>query len=144
MIKKTITYTDYDGNEVTEDYYFNISKAELIEIEASEGDGYGEKFKKMVDEKDIPLMMKTFKSLILNSIGIKAEDGKHFRKPEGYAEDFACSEAYSVLFSELCTDATAATAFIAGILPLDAQQRKEFLEQAKEAQSKVSELPENT
>ena len=139
MLKKTITYEDYNGNQVTEDFYFNLNKAEIIEMEASEGEGYGEMLKKIAEEKNIPLMMKTFKSFILKSVGIKSEDGKHFRKSPEIVADFESSEAYSVLFSELCTDASAATAFIAGILPLDANQKKEFFEKAKN-----TELPSNT
>lgn len=137
MLKKTITYTDYDGNERTEDYWFHLNKVDVMEMEASEDGGYSEMLKKMVEEKNVPLMMKTFKTLILKSVGIKSEDGKHFRKPEGYAEDFASTEAYSVLFAELCTNAESAISFISGILPLDAQQRKELM-------SKVTELPAET
>ena len=131
MLKKEITYTDYDGNEVTETFYFNINKAELIEMEMHDGGGYGDRLKKIAEEKNIPLMMETFKSLILKSVGIKSEDGKFFRKPAGYAEDFESSEAYSVLFSELLTNADAATAFISGILPLTDDQRKDLVNQAK-------------
>lgn len=131
MLKKTITYTDYDGNERTEDYYFHLNQAEIIEMEASEDGGFGEMLKKIVEEKNVPLMMKTFKTLIVKSVGIKSEDGKHFRKPDGYGEDFVSSEAYSVLFSDLCTNAEEATAFISGILPLNDAQRKEMLEKAK-------------
>ena len=138
MLKKTITYTDFNGNEVTEDFYFNFTKAEVIEMEASAEGGYGEMIKKIAEEKNVSLMMKTFKEFILNSVGVKSEDGKRFRKSKEYTEEFASSEAYSVLFTELCTDADAATAFISGIFPLDADQRKQFLEQAK-----VTGLPEN-
>ena len=137
MIKKTITYTDYDGNEVTEDYYFHLNKAEVIEMEASEDGAFSETLKRIAEEKNATLMMKTFKTLILKSVGIKSEDGKHFRKPEGFAEDFESSEAYSALFSELCTNVDEATRFISGILPLDAKQREEIM-------SKVSSLPAET
>lgn len=139
MLKKTITYTDYNGNECTEDFYFHLNKAELIEMEASENGGYGDMLKKMVEEQNIPLMMKIMKTLIIKSVGIKSEDGKHFKKPASYVEDFEYSEAYSVLFTELCTDAEAATAFISGILPLDDSQRNDLIEKAK-----VASLPENT
>lgn len=131
MLKKTLTYEDYNGNTVTEDYYFNLNKAEVIEMEASADGGYGEMLKKIVEEKNVSLMMTTFKTLILKSVGIKSEDGKHFRKSPEIAADFESSEAYSALFSELCTNAEAATAFIAGILPIDATQRKDLLEKAK-------------
>ena len=138
MLKKTLTYEDYNGNAVTEDYYFNLNKAEVIEMEASAEGGYGEMLKKIVEEKNVSLMMTTFKTLILKSVGIKSEDGKHFRKSPEIAADFESSEAYSALFSELCTSAEAATAFIAGILPIDAAQRKDLLEKAKN-----TELPSN-
>lgn len=138
MLKKTITYEDYNGNTITEDFYFNLSKAEVIEMEASTTGGYGEMLKKIVEEKNIPLMMTTFKTFILKSVGLKSEDGKHFRKNPEIVADFESSEAYSVLFSELCTSAEAATAFIAGILPMDATQRKDLLEKAKNTELPAS------
>lgn len=138
MLKKEITYTNYDGVEVTETFYFNLNKAELFEMEASEGGGYSDKLKRISENKDVPLMMQTFKSLILKSVGIKSEDGKFFRKPAGYAEDFESSEAYSVLFSELLTNAEAAAAFVSGILPLSNEQRNDLMNQAKAA------IPEKT
>lgn len=134
MLKKTLTYEDYNGNQVTEDYYFNLSKAEVIEMEASAEGGFGEMLKKIAEEKNVPLMMSTFKMFILKSVGIKSEDGKHFRKSPEITADFESSEAYSTLFSELCTSAEAATAFIAGILPVDAAQRNDLIAKAKTMQ----------
>jgi len=134
MLKKTLTYEDYNGNQVTEDYYFNLSKAEVIEMEASAEGGFGEMLKKIAEEKNVPLMMSTFKMFILKSVGIKSEDGKHFRKSPEITADFESSEAYSALFSELCTSAEAATAFIAGILPVDAAQRNDLIAKAKTMQ----------
>ena len=138
MFKKTITYTDYNGTERTEDFYFHLNKAEIIEMEASTDGSYGEMLKRIVAAKDGPTIMKTFKEFILKSYGIKSEDGKHFRKSEEISKDFEQSEAYSELFMEICTNADAASAFITGILPLSDAERKEVMSKAQ------SQLPSNT
>ena len=139
MLKKTITYEDYNGNTVTEDYYFNLSKSEAIAMEAKEGNGYGNMLKRIVEEKNIPMMLKIFRTFIVKSVGEKSEDGKHFRKSEQFAKDFEDSAAYDALFSELCMNANAASDFISGILPLNNEQRKEMLAQARAEIAKSSE-----
>lgn len=126
MYKKTITYTDYNGEEREEDFYFNINKAELVEMEASEAEGLAESFRKIIASKNGALIMKTFKDFILKSYGEKSPDGTHFYKSEEIANAFMCTEAYNVLFCELCTDAKAAADFVNAVLPLTDDQRKEL------------------
>ena len=117
MLKKTITYTDYNDNERTEDFYFNFSKAELTEMELSTVGGLTELIEKIVNTQDGPKLVKIFKDLVLNAYGEKSADGKRFVKTEEIRNAFAQTEAYSELFMELATDANAASAFINGIMP---------------------------
>ena len=122
MLKKTITYTDYNGVERTEDFYFNISKAELIEKEFGTSGGYTEMIERVVNSKDMPTIMKIFKEFILKSYGIKSDDGVRFIKSEEISKAFTETEAYTELLMELCTKAGEASKFVAAILPKDLEQ----------------------
>ena len=117
MLKKTITYTDFDGNNRTEDFYFNLTKAEVTEMEMSTDGGMAKLLKKIVDEQNSKKIIEHFKTLILNSYGEKSLDGKRFVKSNELRDSFVQSEAYSELFMELATNAEAASAFVNGILP---------------------------
>ena len=119
MIKKTITYTDYNGTERTEDFYFNLSKAEVMEMEMSTSGGLAEMITRIVAAQDQPAIIKIFKDLILKAYGEKSPDGKRFIKSEELATAFAQTEAYSQIFMELATDADAASNFVNGIVPAD-------------------------
>lgn len=120
MLKKTITYNDYNGVERTEDFYFNLSKAELMEMEMSISGGLTEMIEKIVATKDAPAIIKIFKELVLKAYGEKSADGKRFEKKNGaLAEAFAETEAYSQIFMELATDADKAAEFVNGIMPID-------------------------
>lgn len=127
MLKKTITYTDYNGTERTEDHYFNLTKAEIMEMEMSETGGLAEMIKRIVAAQDTPSIIKIFKDLILKAYGVKSADGKQFRKVDanGYrlCNDFEQTEAFSNLFVELATNADAAAAFVNGIVPADMGQK---------------------
>lgn len=117
MLKKTITYTDYNGIERTEDYYFNLTKAELAEMELSTTGGFGEMIKKIVAAKDMPSIIRVFKQLVLDSYGIKSDDGRRFIKSEEIRTAFSQTEAYSTIFMELASDDKAAADFVNGIMP---------------------------
>jgi hypothetical protein len=119
MLKKTITYTDYNGNERTEDFYFNLSKAEIMEMEMSTAGGLTEMIQKIVAAQDSPAIIKVFKELILKAYGEKSPDGKRFIKSDEISTAFSQTEAYSQLFMELATDADAAAKFVNGIIPVD-------------------------
>lgn len=123
MLKKTITYTDYNGVERTEDKYFNLSKAEIMEMEMSTAGGFAEMVQGIVKAQDGPAIMKIFKDIILKSYGEKSPDGKRFIKSKELSDEFSQTEAYSDLFMELCTDAEAAAAFINGIIPADVAEK---------------------
>lgn len=117
MIKKTIKYVDYDGNEREEDFYFNLSKAELAEMELSTEGGLEKTIKKIISEQRVEELAKIFKDLIVKSYGEKSADGKRFVKNEELTTAFTQTEAYSDLYIELATSEEAATEFVNGILP---------------------------
>lgn len=117
MLKKRIKYTDYDGNEREEDFYFNLSKAELVELELTTEGGLEQMIQKITDTRDMPKLIELFKRLILMSYGEKSENGKRFIKSKELSDAFAQTEAYSELFMELATDDKAASEFVNGIVP---------------------------
>lgn len=123
MLKKTIAYTDYNGVERKEDFYFNLSKAEIMEMELGTAGGLAEMINKIVAAQDTPQIVKIFKDLVLKAYGEKSPDGKRFMKVDEngrpLSNGFAQTEAYSNLFMELATDADAAAAFVNGIVPSD-------------------------
>ena len=123
MIKKSITYTDYNGIERTEDFYFNLTKAEVMEMEMSTTGGLAEMIQRIVAAKDQPAIIKIFKDLILKAYGEKSADGKRFMKSDEIRTGFEQTEAYSQLFMELATDADAAAKFVNGIVPADMAQQ---------------------
>ena len=117
MLKKTITYKDYNGVERTEDFMFNLTKAEILEMQLTKDGGMDAAIKKIVDAKDAPEIMKVFKELILKAYGIVSDDGRRFIKSKEISDSFAQTEAFSMLFMELATDTDAASAFVNGIVP---------------------------
>ena len=117
MIKKPITYDTYDGETITEDFYFNLSKAELAEIEITTPGGFKDYLDKIIKSQDGKIIMETFKLILTMSIGRKSEDGKRFMKNDDIRNEFMQSEAYSNLFLEICTDAAKAAEFVEGIMP---------------------------
>lgn len=119
MLKKSITYVDYNGVERKEDFYFNLSKAEIMEMEMSTVGGLAEMITKIVAAQDAPSIIKIFKELVLKAYGEKSADGKRFVKSEELSTAFSQTDAYSTLFMELATDADAAAAFVNGIMPAD-------------------------
>lgn len=120
MLKKTMTYEDYNGKKVTEDFYFSISKAELIELEIQSGEGgYSGLLKKIIAESDNVAMLATFKDIIAMSIGRRSDDGKRFIKSDEIMQDFQQSPAYDQLILSFYTDTGAAVEFVTGIMPAD-------------------------
>lgn len=119
MLKKTMTYKDYDGNERTEDFYFNLTKAELVELQLSENGGFDKLLKRLMDSQDNKEIIQVFKKMIILSYGIKSLDGKTFVKSPEITREFMQTEAYSDLFMELASNQEAAAAFINGVVPQD-------------------------
>lgn len=119
MLKKTIAYEDYNGVSRKEDFYFNLSKAEVMEMELGTTGGMAEMIRRVVAAQDTPTLISIFKDLIFKSYGEKSADGKHFIKSKELSEAFSQTEAYSILFMELATDANAAADFVNGVMPAD-------------------------
>ncbi len=122
MLKKTITYPDLDGNSITEDFYFNLSKAEIAEMELSHAGGFSGYLKTMIETQDGAQIIATFKNILLSAIGRRSEDGKRFVKSQEIRDEFVQTEAYSQLFMELVTDGTAAAQFVESIVPSDLRE----------------------
>lgn len=122
MLKKPITYTDYNGLERTEDFYFNLNQGEIARMEMSIKGGLAERIKRIVAAQDQPAIIEVFEDLIKKSYGVKTPDGRGFLKRASDLEEFISTEAYSVLFMELATDSKAAAEFINGIVPASMSQ----------------------
>lgn len=117
MLKKTLSYVDFDGQPRTEEHYFNLTQAELTEMELSLNGGLSQLLEKILQENDQKQIIEYFKKIILMAYGQKSLDGRKFVKNEQIREEFVSTAAYSELFMELATDADAAAAFINGIMP---------------------------
>lgn len=122
MLKKTMTYTDFDGNERTEDFHFNLSKSEIVEMELAQAGGLSAMLKRIVAERDKSRIITMFKDIIYRSYGEKSDDGKRFvkvRNGERLAEAFMQTQAFDDLFMELANDAEKASAFVNALIPKD-------------------------
>lgn len=121
MLKKPITYTDYNGVQRTENFYFNLSKAELLEMETGTVGTFTEIVSNIIAAKDQPTLVKLFKDMILKAHGEKTPDGR-FEKSEEITKKFISSAAYSELYMELAMNDGAAAEFVKGIMPPDLQE----------------------
>jgi len=117
MLKKTITYKDFDENDRTETFYFNLTEAEVTEMELSTKGGFAAMITKIIEEQDNEKIIQTFKEIISKSYGEKSSDGKYFVKNKVLCDAFMQTQAYSNLFMELASNPEAASAFVNGILP---------------------------
>ena len=122
MIKKTMTYTDFNGVERKEDFYFNLTKAEVLKMEMGVKGGLAEQIKRIVDTQDQPAIIEIFEDLIQKSFGVKTPDGRGFLKRKEDLEAFISTQAYSDLYMELATDDKKAAEFINGIVPPELTQ----------------------
>lgn len=122
MLTKSITYTDYNGEQRTETFYFNLTKAELAELNLSTEGGLQNVLQKIIDSKNVPEITKWFKKIIVMAYGEKSPDGRRFIKNRELTEEFLQTEAYSELFMELLSNDESASDFVNGIVPrIDAQ-----------------------
>jgi hypothetical protein len=132
VLKKTITYEDFNGETVSEDFFFHLSKAELVELEMSHTGGLSATLERIIAAQDNKALIKEFKSLILSSYGKRSEDGRRFIKNQELRDEFESSEAYSVLFMELVTDTNAAIEFTQGMIPANLEEDAKKLQAANE------------
>ena len=123
MVVEKIKYTDFNGIEREEEFMFNLTEAEITEMELTTDGGLSDSIKKIIAAQDTPQIIKVFKMLLLKSYGEKSADGRRYVKSEKLSEDFSQTNAYSQLFMKLATDDKAAVAFINGIMP-DSMQEK--------------------
>ena len=122
MIERTIKYTDFNGVQREEKFYFHLSKAELLEMETTVSGGFTKNLEKIIAAQDGGTIIQVFKDIVLRAYGEKSDDGRRFMKSPEIAKAFSETEAYTELFMELATDADAATAFVKGVLPNELQR----------------------
>jgi len=127
MIAKTVKYKDFNGVEREEKYFFNLTEAEVTEMEHSVNGGLGESIKQIVAAQDTVQLIKIFKELLLKSYGEKSLDGKRFRKTDDKGVPlsiaFSETEAFSTLFMELANDDVKAAEFVNGIMPSNLSEK---------------------
>lgn len=133
MVKKTITYIDYDGTERTEDFYFNLSEAEVTEMQLSVEGGMRGYIEKIVAAKSQLELVKLFKEILLHSYGKKSLDGRLFVKNEANTAEFVANPAYSKIYMELVTDTDAATRFVNALIPANTQNQNPAMAMAATA-----------
>jgi hypothetical protein len=143
VLKKTITYTDFNGDEVSEDFFFHLSKAELVELELSHKGGLSESLQRIIDAEDGKAIIQEFKNIILSAYGKRSDDGKRFIKNQQLREEFESTEAYSSLFMELVTDTDAAIEFINGVIPAGMAEEAAKLATVKPVEESVKVLPKD-
>lgn len=148
MLQKSIKYVDYNGVEREETFLFNLTKAELMEMELGTTGGLTEMIQKIIQTKDQPSIIKIFKELILKAYGEKSADGKRFIKTDEHGNPlsraFSETEAYSNLFMELSTDDKAAAAFVNGIIPEGLSKELEGVDIQEAMKGNIVQLPQNS
>lgn len=123
MIKKTVTYVDYNGIERTESYYFHYTEAEILDMEMSTEGGFAERIQRIIDAKDQTALMKEIKKFVLDAFGVKSEDGRRFMKSQDIKQAFVESPAYSEIWLELLSDDKMASDFVNGVVPENMNDR---------------------
>ena len=142
MHKITLKYTDYNDEEVSEDLYFNLNKAELLEMNFQATGGLVNYLQSIINARDTATLASIFKDLLVKSYGVKTPDGKHFMKNDKIKEEFICSIPFEMLYTELSTNAEAASAFITAIIPKDIREEYEKMDSDGKIPKDISELAE--
>jgi len=148
VLKKTIAYEDFNGEDVVEEHYFHLTMAELVEIEVSFKGGLSEAMKRIIATEDGETIMKEVKNIILKSYGVRSPDGRQFTKNAQLREEFEATGAYSALFMELVTNAGATAEFINGIVPAKLAEEAtrieaatKLMQEGKDQPPKLEEVP---
>jgi hypothetical protein len=122
LLKLPITYDNpFTNQPVTEEHFFHISKADLVEMEIEEHGqtylkddteltGMQAKLQRIIDAEDGKAILSELKDIIRRAYGQK--DGDRFRKSKEISDDFLASEAFSQLLFDLCTDGDKAAQFM--------------------------------
>ena len=137
MIKKTVTYTDYNGEQRTETFYFHYTEAEILDMEMSEEGSFVDRIQRIIDAKDKTALMKLIKKFVIDAYGVKSEDGKRFIKNDAVRTEFLESPAYSQIWMELVMDDEIAADFINNVIPSGMKEKLESLIKAREAKIKT-------
>lgn len=122
MIKETVTYTDYNGMERTEDFYFNMNKVELMKMEFGSAGGFAAMVKRAIASNESAVLLDVFEKLVRDAYGVKSPDGKRFIKSKELTDEFVQSPAYETIYMKMVMDDVAAARFINGIMPKDIQE----------------------
>lgn len=133
MVKKTITYTDYNGVERTEDFYFNLTKAELMEMQLSMEGGMRAYIQRIMAAKSQLALVNLFKQILLLSYGKKSDDGRLFLKNDTIRAEFEAHPVYSQIYMELSLNEEKAAEFINGLIPADMRNQNPAMEMAATA-----------
>lgn len=123
MLKRPIKYTDFNGKEVIEDFYFNLTQTELIELGLNETDTLT-KAVASFEAGNASGVVNEFKKIILAAYGVKSPDGRRFIKTAELREEFSQTAAYSALFMDIAIRDGAVDEFLQGVFPTDWQQIK--------------------
>lgn len=135
MIKKTMTYTTPFGDTFTDDFYFNLTKAELTKLEVTSDGEFSNMFRTLIATRKSTAVIELVDNIIDHSYGVRSEDGKRFSKDPQFLKEFKETQAFSDLYHSLCTNADLLIEFVEGVLPADllaqakADQEKEELQQ---------------
>lgn len=143
MLRRPITYTDFEGEEVTEDFYFNLTKAEVLRLEVTTKGGFLKNLRRAIDENNTGRIFEIIERMILESYGEKSEDGRKFLKTEEIRNDFAHSEAYSELLMELTAGENAekvAADFLNAVIP-DMSENEPQDHKSKTKPANIAEVP---
>lgn len=140
MLKKTIKYKTFDGEDAEDTYYFHISEPEIVDLDVEFKGGFGRMITKLAETNDERELIEMFKRIIRLSIGEKSADGKQFKKSQEIVDDFVSSAAYVALFLELGRDDDAAANFVKGILPAEVVQA--MADEGKLPQKRDQDKPE--
>lgn len=139
MLTQTITYTDYDGVERTEEFRFNLTRAEITEMEYTYPGGLAEEMERVLKSNDQNKLFILFKDIIAKSYGEKSQDGRRFMKSPELSQAFFETPAYDQLYMKITTDAHFAAEFVKGILPLDTVPENERADLLKRFDERISE-----
>jgi hypothetical protein len=145
MLKKPIAYTDFNGEQQTDDFYFHLSKSDLAKMEITTPGGMKGFLQKIIDDQNGANIIETFQMFIGMSFGVRSDDGKTFMKSRELTDTFLCSAAYDELFMELVTNANAGVEFVKGIIPTDLARQVQDInlpEPAQPSQQELLEMPD--
>lgn len=144
MYKKTITYTDFNGTERTEDFYFHMTQAEILKMEYSQEGGMTNVIQKIIDTEETTKLLPLFETVVRMSYGKRSVDGRHFEKKPEYTDQFLASEAYSNMFVEFMTNADEAAKFINNVCKkIDVDESRKSLSSMVSENSNVIEAKFN-